>query len=67
MEVSPELLKLRIENAKLKNELITLKMTYGKAPEIESWSDRRLVVILKLLKKLGVIKSWYYNGAYHAL
>ena len=29
-------------------------------------SDERLEPILQKLKDLGVIKSWYYNGTYHA-
>jgi hypothetical protein len=33
---------------------------------IKSSSDKRLEPILQKLKDLGVIKSWYYNGTYHA-
>ena len=28
--------------------------------------DKRIEPLLKNLKDLGVIKSWYYNGTYHA-
>jgi hypothetical protein len=28
--------------------------------------DRRIEPLLKNLKDIGVIKSWYYNGTYHA-
>ena len=29
-------------------------------------SDKRLEPILEKLKDLGVVRSWYYNGSYHA-
>jgi len=34
--------------------------------QIKDISDERLELILYRLKDLGVIKSWYYNGTYHA-
>lgn len=34
--------------------------------EITDSSDKRLEPILQKLIDLGVIKSWYYNGTYHA-
>ncbi len=33
---------------------------------IKDSSDVRLEPILQKLKDLDVIKSWYYNGTYHA-
>ena len=33
---------------------------------IKSADDRRIEPLLKNLKDIGVIKSWYYNGTYHA-
>ena len=29
--------------------------------------DRRIEPLLKNLKDIGVIKSWYYNDTYHAV
>ncbi len=54
----------------LSNEEILIgPMKYGVATMMscfKSNSDERLEPILKKLKDLGVIKSWYYNGTYHA-
>lgn len=36
------------------------------ALDIEDASDKKLELILYKLKDLGIIKSWYYNGTYHA-
>lgn len=36
------------------------------ALDIEDASDKKLEPILYKLKDLGIIKSWYYNGTYHA-
>ena len=33
---------------------------------VTSDSDKRLERVLQKLKDLGVIKSWYFNGTYHA-
>lgn len=33
---------------------------------IKDNKDKALEPILRMLKDLGVIESWYYNGAYHA-
>lgn len=36
------------------------------ALDIKDASDKKLEPILYKLKDLGIIKSWYYNGTYHA-
>ena len=36
------------------------------AIDIKDISDKKLEPILYKLKDLGIIKSWYYNGTYHA-
>ena len=33
---------------------------------VTSDSDKRLEPVLQKLKDLGVIKSWHFNGTYHA-
>lgn len=54
----------------LSNEEILIgPMMYGISTMMScftSGSDKRLEPILEKLKDLGVIKSWYYNGTYHA-
>ena len=54
----------------LSNEEILIgSMKYGITTMMSCFtsnSDKRLEPILKKLKDLGVIKSWYYNGTYHA-
>lgn len=37
-----------------------------KGPVIKDNADENIAPILCRLKDLGVIKSWYYNGTYHA-
>lgn len=38
----------------------------GLLSSIKDNNDKRLEPILYMLKDLGVIASWYYNGSYHA-
>lgn len=47
-----------------KDEIRRLKK--GLLSSIKDNKDKRLEPILKMLKDLGVIASWYYNGSYHA-
>lgn len=54
--MNPEDLQIYSLNYAIKNLLTT----------INSSSDKTLEPILQKLKGLGVIKSWYYNGTYHA-
>lgn len=58
------------KNKPLSNEeLLTGPAKYAIATMmlcIKSNDDKRLEPILQRLIDLGVIKSWYYNGSYHA-
>lgn len=36
------------------------------ALDIKDSSDKKIEPILCKLKDLGIIKTWYYNGTYHA-
>ena len=49
--------------SKLNDKAVSVKSYDWKT--INDTSDKRLEPILKKLKDLGVIKSWYYNGSYH--
>lgn len=42
------------------------RLRKGLLSSIKDNKDKRLEPILKLLKDLGVVSSWYYNGSYHA-
>lgn len=43
------------------------RLRKGLLSAIKDNNDKRLEPILRMLKDLGVISSWYYNGSYHAL
>ena len=42
------------------------RLRKGLLSSIKGNNDKRLEPILRMLKDLGVISSWYYNGSYHA-
>lgn len=56
VSMNPEDLQIYSLNYAIKNLLTA----------INSNSDKTLEPILQKLKDLGVIKSWCYNGTYHA-
>ena len=79
-KVKAENAELKKKNVQLQ-DAVTMQMYVNKANKeqleeqiekiknlqnITDSSDKRLEPILQKLKDLGVIKSWYYNGTYHA-